>query len=395
MVEFVGRSEFNMPVTSIPLDSSIQEENVTLLHGRNILIKLIEDQKTQYLMADSAVKVFLSTEDMTCKEFRETIQEMVKLDDEIEQVLEGKYFPTSMALDYLMRDVLISFEDRDLAQATHAEKRRKKRKKKLSEVESKRADLRKRITEASINELSKKDEEIIEHEKKLKSFNHKLSILDTLAISRCSKCGNFISEEESTHTSTHSTRSKSKPNPETHSDFYFAFDRSTKRGRLMEVREKMKCPTCGKAVTPRNVLNLTLHRLHPSIKKVWERNLWLEQYLSKILKSFGWKTWPHVHVLGSSGIRHEVDVLGVKDGYVLVCECKTGNVSRQDVFNFWTKTYDIKSHLSILALIQELPEPETRQFVLKNPSVTLLENLGEKTKGQIMSELKSGVIQRI
>ena len=394
MVESLGRSEFNMPVTSIPLDSSLQEENVTLLHGRNILIKLIEDQKTQYLLADSAVKVFLSTEDMTCKEFRETIQKMVELDDEIERVLQGKFLPTSLALDYYLKNAWISL-DRHSFQATHAEKGRKKRKKKLSEVESKRADLRKQITEVTINELSKKDEEIIEHEKKLKSFNNKLSILDTLAISRCSKCGNFISEEESEHTSTNSTRSKSKPNPETYSDFYIAFDRSTKSGRLIEVREKMKCPICGKAVTPKNVLNVTLHRLHPSIKKVWERNLWLEQYLSKILKFFGWKTWPHVHVLGSSGIRHEVDVLGVKDGYVLVCECKTGNVSRQDVFNFWTKTYDIKSHLSILALIQELPEPETRQFILKNPSVTLLENLGEKKKDQIISELKSGVIQRI
>lgn len=385
-----SRSVVIMPVTEIPLDSSLQEESVTLLHGRNILIKLIEDQKTQYLLADSAVQLFLSTEDMTYKEFRETIQKMVKVDDEIEEVMQGKYVPT-VALDYYIEDARKRL-DEIISGATRAEK---KRKKEVSEVESKSVDLRKRITEVTINELSKKDEGIIAHEKRLKSFNNKLNILVTLAISRCPRCGNFMFEEESTQALNRSTRSKSIPSDVAYSDIYLSFDRSTKSGRLMEVREKMQCPTCGKTVTPRNVQNLTLHRLHPSIKKVWKRNLWLEQYLSKILKSFGWKTWPHVHVLGSSGIRHEVDVLGVKDGYVLVCECKTGNVSRQDVFNFWTKTYDIRSHLSILALVQELPEPETRQFILKNPSVALLENLGEKKKKQIISELENGVIQRI
>ena len=132
-----------------------------------------------------------------------------------------------------------------------------------------------------------------------------------------------------------------------------------------------------------------------SIRKLWGGNLWLEDYFSRLLNSLGWQTWPHVHVLGSSGVRHEIDVLGVKGSYVLVCECKTGRVSRQMVFNFWAEVYDIRSHVGMLALIHELPEPETKEFVAKNPSVVLLERLGEKGKSQILEELRTSMLGKI
>jgi len=70
--------------------------------------------------------------------------------------------------------------------------------------------------------------------------------------------------------------------------------------------------------------------------------------------------------------------------YSLLCECKSGRVRREEVFNFWTKVYDIRSHFSMLALTGELPDPETREFLEKNPSVICLENLGKKTKKEII-----------
>jgi len=91
--------------------------------------------------------------------------------------------------------------------------------------------------------------------------------------------------------------------------------------------------------------------------------------------------------MGASGMLHEVDVLAIRDESIIACECKTGKVSRNDVFNFCTKVSDLKVHLSILALIHGFPEPETRKFVKKNPAIIGLENMGNREEIEILEEL--------
>lgn len=90
-----------------------------------------------------------------------------------------------------------------------------------------------------------------------------------------------------------------------------------------------------------------------------------------------------------SGILHEVDVLAIRDGTLVICECKTGKVTRNHVFNFCTKANDLKAHVSILAMLGELPEPETRNFVKRNPAIIRLENMGKMNEGEIKAELRN------
>jgi len=59
-------------------------------------------------------------------------------------------------------------------------------------------------------------------------------------------------------------------------------------------------------------------------------------------------------------------------------ECKTGKIGRKDVFNFWTKIFDIRSHISICLCAEEMPEHETGHFLQNNLSVILLEKIKEK-----------------
>jgi len=387
-----------MPVTEIALDSSLQEEDVTLLHGRNILIKLIENPSAKHLLAEPEVKDFLSTEDMTSKQFRESIEKMIQVDASVEQILQGSYL-SSESLLLQSKNVMSELWNTRLSLDTTRtllamQQSSPDTKKGKSELMKTVAQVKRRWSEAVLSGLSKLDETIIENEKIAKSFNRKLNLLKTCVISKCPKCENLMTDAEPRDLSSKATKSKLEGISESF-DLVLNVRPFDKSARLIEVKEKTKCPNCGVEVTPRNSMNVTFHRLLDSVKKLWEGDIWFEEYLSIILKSLGWKTWPHVHVLGSSGIRHEVDVLGVKNGYVLICECKTGKVARHDVFNFWTKTYDIKTHLSILALIGELPEPETRQFILKNPSVTLLESLGEKSKKDIITHLETSVVNRI
>jgi len=70
-----------------------------------------------------------------------------------------------------------------------------------------------------------------------------------------------------------------------------------------------------------------------------------------------------------------------------------GKVRRRDVFNLWAIGQDLKSHVSVLALVGRLPETETREFVSKDLSMVLLENLGEKKKSQIIKELRNSILR--
>lgn len=124
------------------------------------------------------------------------------------------------------------------------------------------------------------------------------------------------------------------------------------------------------------------------IRQVWQSNLWFEAYFAHLLQKLGCKTWTGIHVMGASGMQHEVDVLAVKDDTVIISECKTGKASRNEVFNFCTKLGDLKAHVSIWAQIKELPEPETRKFVQKNRAIIKLENMGKMKDADILTYLK-------
>jgi hypothetical protein len=154
-----------------------------------------------------------------------------------------------------------------------------------------------------------------------------------------------------------------------------------------EIADK-KCLSCNFSVSQNNVKRIPVYRINDKIKIVWETGLWFEAYLAILLNKCGYKTWTGVHVMGASGILHEIDVVAIKDGTLIVCECKTGKISRNDVFNFYTKVGDTKAHLSILALIDDFPDPETRNFVKRNPSIISLEKMGEKDSSLVVSELE-------
>ncbi len=53
-----------MPITQIALDGSVQEEDVVLLVGKQIIMKLIESKNTNSLLSNSEVKRFLEIKDL-------------------------------------------------------------------------------------------------------------------------------------------------------------------------------------------------------------------------------------------------------------------------------------------------------------------------------------------
>ncbi len=115
---------------------------------------------------------------------------------------------------------------------------------------------------------------------------------------------------------------------------------------------------------------------------------WLENYIARLLSKKGWRIWVGSLVLGSSGINHEVDILAIKNGYVMICECKTGNIARKDVFNFSTKNHDIKSNYAFWFSLEKLPDRESEDYMKKTPELMHLDNLQESTEDKILNELE-------
>ena len=137
--------------------------------------------------------------------------------------------------------------------------------------------------------------------------------------------------------------------------------------------------------------------MNPNISDVLKDNLWLEEYIAGIFRELEWETWTSVQVHGTSGIPHQVDVLAVnKRGFVVCVECKNRDtMPRKDVMMFAQKRFDIGSHYGLIALTGEFPEPGTGDIVHKNPALYSITNMYEKTKEEIIKEIKNSPLGSI
>jgi hypothetical protein len=158
-----------------------------------------------------------------------------------------------------------------------------------------------------------------------------------------------------------------------------------------EFRGTRTCPECKQDISRADATRLPIHKVPDTLRKAWEAGSWFEAYFAKLLRKLDWKTWTRVHIMGSSGVPHEIDALAVKSDNVIVCECKTGKTTRNDVFTFLTKTQDLKVQMGILSILGKLPETETRDFIRKNRLLFLLEDMREMKDGEIVEKLRQGL----
>jgi len=337
-----------MPIKIEPLDSSATEENITLILGKNILLKIIEDPEKQRLLENKIVKQFISITNLCHEDIRLLIEELALLEDSIVPTSQVEPIP----IEAIREPSSLKPGETEISQETKEE---------IISVSSEMQAHMKEYTKVFLDQISnlmrKTGEEIVnkayertasigEEIKKKTGFE----ILVPSNILLCPNCKMILSLEE--------------------------FSGSE------------ECQLCKNEITRKQAERIYVHRINYEVKKVLKKNLWFEAYLARLLRKLGCKTWTSVHVMGASGILHEIDVLAIRKGTVLIGECKTGKVSRNDVFNFCTKVGDLKSHVSILALINKLPEPETREFVKKNPAIIRLENMGKTKEVEILTDLK-------
>jgi hypothetical protein len=329
-----------MPVKTIELDGSVREEDVTLLLGKNIILKLVEDRKTEQLLSRPEVKVLLKTEDLCHKSLVEKMNlllELLKwsdLEDKMLEILVEAY--EALPLIRPKEKKTPTFTWRNIA---------------------------KKFRDHFFKIVKERDQKIIELEERVKDSNHDLIVTRPSVMFSCPRCKAPV------------------------------ICLRTERFELQlgEFNRTMKCFFCKTLITREEVNRHPIHEIIPTVEEVWRTGLWLEEYLASILRSLEWQTWTRVSMLGTSGIRHEVDLLAIKRGFILVGECKTGKVSREDVFTFSTKMSDLRSHFGLFGLLRELPETETREFMNRNPALILLEKMCELKRKDLIERLQSSI----
>jgi len=351
-----------MPVKTIELDGSVREEDVTLLIGKNIVLKLVENRRIEQLLSRPEVKVLLETEDLCHTSLLEKMNSLLRLLDwtNLEESL-----PHMMIRNLYMH---VYFLERRLRFA-------RKVMPALRDLRQVKKDSRKFFD--SIRNL---DQKIIELENKIREFNSDLAVTRPSIIFSCPQCNApviALREKPEERQSIHRLR---RPT------IFRRFEL-----QLGEFKGSMRCLFCSNSITREAVNRHPVHEIIPTIEEVWKTGLWLEEYTASILRSLEWQTWTRVNILGTSGIPHEVNLLAIKKGFVLVGECKTGKVSREDVFTFSTKMTDLKSHLGLFGLLGELPEPETREFMKKNPAVTLIEKMCDLKRKDLIERFQHAI----
>jgi len=352
-----------MPVKTIELDGSVREEDVTVIIGRNIILKLVEDKRAEELLSTSEVKSLLKTEDLCHTSFVEKMNSLLRLLDWSDL--------SELHLDTMSSAVIALF----LVGVYMREFVALPKNKVAALPDTGKIE---RFTDDFFNAIRKRDQQIIELEEKLVDFNPDVTVVRPSVMFSCPRCGAPVVSSGEVREGIPDRPRKST------SEKGVAF-------QLGEFKGSRKCVYCKNSITRDEVKRHPIHEVIPTIEEVWRTGLWLEEYVASILRSLEWQTWTRVNILGTSGIRHEVNLLAIKKGFVLVGECKTGKVSREDVFTFSTKMTDLRCHLGLFGLLGELPEPETREFMKKNPAVTLIEKMCDLKRKDLIERFQNAI----
>ena len=109
------------------------------------------------------------------------------------------------------------------------------------------------------------------------------------------------------------------------------------------------CKFCSKPITEtKNYYCL------PEASSQYVNGFWFEDYVARKLEQLGWKIFIGVYVYGRSGIKHEIDIVGIKDGRTAIFECKSGNVGLSDLSMFVAKFSEIRSTSAIFICTQKI-----------------------------------------
>lgn len=153
------------------------------------------------------------------------------------------------------------------------------------------------------------------------------------------------------------------------------------------------CQACKEPATPKTGEgNLSLRFLSEEMIN-YLNGIWVQDYLARVLRKPGWKTWTECRVMGSSGVDHQIDLLAVNEerGRVVIAECKTQAVS-EHAFQLITQFADIQPSFGLLISRNPMNYCEGKSLIEKKPGLKLIELAGKSDDevGEVLARYIDG-----
>jgi hypothetical protein len=111
-----------------------------------------------------------------------------------------------------------------------------------------------------------------------------------------------------------------------------------------------ECP-CGNNVSSSKLTEQTvINTMNPSVREFFRKNIWLEYGVERLFEKAGFQTVCGAYILGISGVKHEIDVLGENketENRVLA-ECKNKTVGIDEIFKLYGKMSDVGCNYGLM-----------------------------------------------
>lgn len=154
-----------------------------------------------------------------------------------------------------------------------------------------------------------------------------------------------------------------------------------------------KC-ACGEEISTKNQTNeKVIHHFNSELTNFCNSNTWLEHGADYLLRRKDLDTWIGLHILGHSGVWHEIDNVAEykKDNLRFFCECKSGNMGPNDVLVFSGKMADIGCTRGyIFTTLKEKGISKEIFRLARSKNIDIITDVLNKDTEILLKEIKEG-----
>ena len=131
-----------------------------------------------------------------------------------------------------------------------------------------------------------------------------------------------------------------------------------------------ECRACGETII-RDIEKSEKVRYLVGKVRNYLQGIWFQDYLAKVLNNMGWEVWVECEVMGSAGVYHPIDILALKDGKIVIIECKR-TPKGDDAFKLAVRFFDIHPSFGVLASFNELESKHGKSLLSKTSGLKFL-----------------------
>lgn len=134
------------------------------------------------------------------------------------------------------------------------------------------------------------------------------------------------------------------------------------------------CHLCGEKTVPKAGKSVSSFRFLSDEVYNYLGGIWIQDYIARLLRRVGWRTWTECLIMGASGVNHQIDLLAVNEekGRVVIGECKTQAVS-DHAFKLVTQFSDIQPSFGLLISRYPMNSCDGKSIIEKKPGLKLIE----------------------